>query len=143
MNTGSSGHGPRCVICQRFFTPDPRQGDRQKLCGRKECRRQYKSQWQRDEYARNAKFRGKVTERVRRWRWNHPAYWRSADAASGVDPPLVASLQQVSDTVVRLEHAVNGLASHATGCRNREELHEVLSRCVERGRQVLQQGLSL
>ena len=142
MRTDSGGHGPRCEICQRFFTPDLRLGDRQKLCGRQECRQRYKSRWQRDEYGRNAKFRAKVKDRVRRWRWNHPRYWKGADAVSGVDPPVVAALEQVSATVVRLEHTLNGLASHTTGCRNREELSEVLARCVERGRQVLQQGLS-
>ena len=142
MDKDSAGHGPQCAICRQFFTPHLRLGDRQKLCGRKECRQQYKNQWQREEYAQNASFRAKVISRVRRWRWNHPGYWRGADTASGVDPPMMAALQQVTDTVVRLEHTVNALALHTTGCRDREELGEMLARCVERGRQVLQQGLS-
>ncbi len=29
----------RCLFCGRYFTPDYRVGDRQKSCGRPECRR--------------------------------------------------------------------------------------------------------
>jgi len=126
----------RCAVCQRFFTPNPRLGDRQKLCGRKTCRQQYKNQWQRDEYVKNSRFRRNVFRRVRRWRWNHPGYSRRK-GQSGSDPPVSAVLREVSESVLRLEFAVNGLASHTSGCRDREELRAVLARCVERGREVL------
>jgi hypothetical protein len=139
MGTDSGAHDRRCAVCQRFFTPNPRLGDRQRLCGRKACRQQYKNQWQRGEYARNAQFRQKVFVRVRRWRWNHPGYSQRV-ACSGVDPPVSAVVREVSDTVLRLEYAVNGLASHTTGCRDREELRHVLARCVERGREVMDPG---
>ena len=30
-----------CKICRKWFLPHPRQGDRQKTCGRPECQREY------------------------------------------------------------------------------------------------------
>jgi len=30
-----------CRICRKWFTPDPRPGDRQKTCGKEECKRKW------------------------------------------------------------------------------------------------------
>jgi len=70
MDKDGEGHGPRCKICQRFFTPDPRQGDRQVCCGRESCRREYKKLWRQRKYQNNGDFRHQEKSRVRRWRWN-------------------------------------------------------------------------
>lgn len=67
----------RCVVCHRGFDPDPRVGERQKVCEREECR----------------KTRRKGSQAG--WRSAHPGYfiaWRAkrranAAASGPVDPP--------------------------------------------------------
>jgi len=67
----------RCVVCHHGFDPDPRVGQRQKTCGRAECRKVRREDSQ------------------ARWRSSHPGYfiaWRAkrrakAAASEPVDPP--------------------------------------------------------
>lgn len=139
MDRDDNGHGPRCMICQRFFTPDPRQGARQKCCGREPCRREYKKLWRQKKYTGNEGFRRKEKTRVRRWRWNHPGYWRRPKTGPGVDADAaqVSEVQAVLGTVVRLEQTVAGLISETSGCRDRDALECFTVRCTERGQRLL------
>lgn len=137
MATGSYGHGSKCVICGRFFTPDPRLGARQKCCGRPRCRQEYKNRWQKAKYDRDGKFRTAVKGRIRRWRWNRSHGRAGQEPGSGAGPPGTAALARVAGSVTVLEQTVAGLLSHGTGCRNAEELRPLLLRCAERGREVL------
>ena len=124
-------HGPRCPICQKFFMPDARQGDGQKLCGRAPCRQEYKNQWQRQKYASNLpRSRAAVRTRVRRHRWNRRG---KANAA----PAVAVDVSGMVEALVRLEATLTGLAAHTMGCRNGAELGLVLSRCLDRGRDML------
>ena len=142
MDTGGSGHGPRCVVCAKFFTPDPRLGERQQCCGRPECRQKYKNRWQQAKYAKDVKFRDAVKARVRLWRWNARGGVGGKGPESGAGPPAAASeLAGVRSSVALLEQMVAGWVSHSTGCRNEAELRPLLGRCAERGREVL--GLNL
>jgi len=69
MDKTGEGHSRRrCVICQRYFTPDPRQGERQKCCGDARCRREYKKLWRQEKYENSKAFRRKEKIRVGRWR---------------------------------------------------------------------------
>lgn len=139
MDTGSCGHGPRCVVCERFFTPHPRLGARQKCCGRPGCRQQYKNRWQKAKYCQDAEFCRQVKGRVRRWRWNRKGGGRGGEEPdSGAGPPAAAvDLARVSGSLALLEQTLAGLLSHSTGCRKGEELRPLLVRCAERGREVL------
>lgn len=70
----------RCVSCGRFFRPDNRAGNRQKCCGRAECRKKYqKAKQQKWRKANPEYFRGR-SEYVKNWRKNNPGYqkrWRA------------------------------------------------------------------
>lgn len=143
MDTGSCGHGPQCVICGRFFTPHPRLGERQKCCGRPECRQEYKNRWQKAKYSQDAEFCRRAKGRVRRWRWNRKGGdGGGKEPGSGAGPPTeAADLARVSSSVALLEQTLAGLLSQSTGCRREEELRPLLVRCAARGREVL--GLEL
>ena len=134
MAESGESHGPRCMICQRFFTPDPRQGDAQKLCGRKACRQQYKNQWQRRKYASDlSRSRAAVRIRVRRHRWNKGGGRRAG-------PVVRDDRWDVAEAVLRLDATVKGLAARTTRCRSVEELSVVLASCLDEGRQILSAG---
>jgi len=102
MDKDGKGHGPRCVICQRSFTPDPRQGDRQKCCGDAPCRREYKKLWRQEKYVSNNGFRRKEKSRVRRWRWNNPGYWKQPKAGPRAEAATASDVLAVVGTVTRL-----------------------------------------
>ena len=60
--------GTRCQFCGRFFMPDYRVGERQKVCGRAECRRARKRLAQQSWCAKNpGYFRGRYPY-VKEWR---------------------------------------------------------------------------
>ena len=54
------GERRRCPYCKRLYLPNPRVGDRQRTCGREECRKQHKCQYDAD------------------WRKKHPEYFRGS-----------------------------------------------------------------
>ena len=133
MGKDGEGHGPRCKICQRFFTPDPRQGDRQRCCGGKPCRQEYKNLWQREKYARDLpRARAAVGVRVRRHRWNTRGKKRFKDD-SAITPATLGDLSDVTEAVIGLEATVNGLAARATNCGSDSELFRILAKCREHG----------
>jgi len=54
---GMGGKKRPCSVCRRWFMPDPRVGERQKTCGRPECRESHRARTQ------------------RKWRRRNPDYW--------------------------------------------------------------------
>ncbi len=76
MDKSGKGHGPRCMICRKFFTPNPRLGDRQRCCGEKKCRQEYKNQWQREKYKSDMQYRR--PGRIRRPITREPGFPRQA-----------------------------------------------------------------
>ena len=77
----------RCPFCRRWFHPHPRLKQRQKTCGRPECRQQQKrksnQKWRskhpdyfRGTYARQKEKYGTRAEEKRRYREQHPDYVR-------------------------------------------------------------------
>jgi len=137
MGRKGSGHGPRCEICGEFFTPDPRQCGQQRLCGKKSCRQEYKKRWQRNKYHADREYRKSEKQRVKKWRSEHPGYWKGPGRVSGADPPVDALIGAVTAEIARVEETLNGLASHTAGCGDSEQLRELLTRCRERGREVM------
>lgn len=134
----ASDHGPQCPFCGRFFTPNPRCGDRQVCCGRKRCRGEYKRRWRQQKYADDEAFREQEKTRVGEWREEHPEYWKRGGASASSDPPAVEGA--VEEQMVRLEAVVSGLVLHTVGCRDREGLQLLLSDFAHHGRSVLASG---
>lgn len=77
----------RCSFCRRWFHPHPRLKQRQKTCGRRDCRRKQKrksdQQWRtehpeyfRDTYALQKEKYGTRAGYKRRYRQQHPDYVR-------------------------------------------------------------------
>ena len=77
----------RCPFCRRWFHPHPRLKQRQKTCGRSECRQQQKRKsnvkWRsehpdyfRGTYAMQKEKYGTRAEEKRRYREQHPDYVR-------------------------------------------------------------------
>jgi hypothetical protein len=135
----SPDHGPQCPFCGRFFTPNPRCGDRKQVCcGRLRCRREYKRRWRQQKYAEDEEFREKEKTRVSEWREEHPEYWKRGDASSSSDPPAVEGA--VEQQMARLEEVVSGLVLHTVGCRDGEGLKLILSDFAYQGRAMLAAG---
>ena len=77
----------RCPFCRRWFHPHPRLKQRQKACGRPECRqkqkRRFNQQWRaknadyfRGTYSRQKAKYGTRADHKRRYRQQHPDYVR-------------------------------------------------------------------
>lgn len=77
----------RCPFCRRWYHPHPRLKQRQKTCGRPECRRQQKQksnqQWRAknpdyfcDTYAHQKEKYGTRADYMRLYRQQHPDYVR-------------------------------------------------------------------
>ena len=66
----------KCAFCGKLFIPDPRVGDRQKACSRKECRRQRKALAQKRWVEKNPEYFCGRYENTRAWLEQHPGYLR-------------------------------------------------------------------
>lgn len=76
METNANIKQKNCVYCGRFFKPDQRVGDRQKICKEKECQTRRKKESQKKWVDANAGyFEGRYTY-VREWRRRNPDYQR-------------------------------------------------------------------
>jgi hypothetical protein len=116
----------RCPFCRRWFHPHPRLKQRQKTCGRPECRRKQKQKFNQHWRAKNPNyFRGAYSslqkekygtraDAKRRYRQQHPDYVRRNAAfvrkcrqklrqapvsPTSSDPPLTAGAEKTSDQV--------------------------------------------
>jgi hypothetical protein len=115
----------RCPFCRRWFHPHLRLKQRQKTCGRLECRRQQKQkfnqQWRmenpdyfRGVYPQQKEKYGTRADYMRRYRQQHPDYvrrnaayvrkWRqqlrpAAVSCTSSDPPLNTGAEKPPDQV--------------------------------------------
>src|SRR4030043_2141939 len=72
----TKGQQKRCVYCGRYFRPDKRIGDRQKVCKDKACQARRKKDSQRRWLESNpGYFKGRY-DFVKQWRVEHPDYQR-------------------------------------------------------------------
>ena len=77
----------KCLNCKELFLPDYRSGQRQRYCPKAGCRKASKRASQRawlatpenQDYFRDAQ----NAERVRRWRKEHPDYWKNTTRHRG------------------------------------------------------------
>lgn len=83
-----------CPHCQKCFRPDARNRHHQVFCSQPACRQRSKALsqerwWQKS--ANTGYFGGpEQTERVRRWRAEHPGYWRKKARPVAPDAPPLA-----------------------------------------------------
>lgn len=64
-----------CFHCRCDFVPSPRVKN-QRYCGKEDCRRAWKRDWQRQKMAKDAEYRANQERAQRAWRKRHPDYWR-------------------------------------------------------------------
>ena len=66
-----------CEICHIAFTPDPRVGERQRVCRERRCQRERKRRAQKNWLAKNPDaFRGRYPK-LQQWLANHPGYLKN------------------------------------------------------------------
>ena len=141
------GSKAKCLNCKEFYCPDYRNRERQRFCGKAQCRKASKTQsqglWLEQPENQNY-FRGtENTARVQRWRKEHPGYWRSKSPApealqgactvplqetcfmqSVEDQPLTSSLPAfaLQDGCLMQPAVLVGLISLLTGSALQEDI---------------------
>jgi hypothetical protein len=66
----------RCAGCHKLFRPRP-QCPEQGFCSAPACQRERKRRWQKAKRAADADYRDNDVQASRRWRDQHPGYWRA------------------------------------------------------------------
>ncbi len=81
-----------CEVCHRDFIPDPRVGQRQRVCGNLSCKRERKRRAQQSWLQRNPHyFKGRYPY-LKGWLHNHPDYlknYRARRRAFPIQPPRI------------------------------------------------------
>ena len=148
----------KCLHCERFFLPDPRNRHHQRYCGEKECRRVSKAASQRRWKSRpeNADyFRGAdAVARVQAWRKAHPGYWKRSKQKRSValqdllnaqpTPPQQAANQ---DGTIALQDlwqgqppVLIGLIAHLSGVALQEDIAAITGRLIAKGQALMGQN---
>lgn len=146
----------KCRCCSQMFVPDPRNADRQHYCSEPACRNASKAAAQRRWLSKDGngdRFRGpSEVDRVRRWRQEHPGYWRKKDPASQSTQPAenqTANADQSSCNVPRSlprtlqddcltqDPVVIGLISMFTGSTLQDDIAATTRQLLLRGRNIL------
>ena len=150
----------KCLHCEKFFVPDPRNRHHQRHCRKPECRKASKRasqrRWRRQP-ANAGYFRGRSeVERVRAWRRAHPGYWRRPrrEKPDALQDLLIAqSPQQQKDVrqdggVALQDHwqtqppVVIGLIAHLTGSALQEDIASMTGRLIAKGQALMGQKTS-
>jgi hypothetical protein len=66
----------RCVVCHRWYEPDPRIGEDQLACGREECRKERKAEYDREWRKSNPGYGSGQKVKQQAWAKANPNYWR-------------------------------------------------------------------
>jgi len=67
----------RCQFCGKYFRPHPRAGNRQKCCGRAECRKKYQKEYRKTWKDKNPDyFKGRYPE-LKAWMDKNPGYLKT------------------------------------------------------------------
>lgn len=67
--------GQVCPHCGCTFVPSPRVKN-QRYCGKADCRRAWKREWQRDKKKKDAEYRANQKSAQQAWQKQHPDYWQ-------------------------------------------------------------------
>jgi hypothetical protein len=65
----------RCEHCGERFIPRPNVGC-QRYCSKDECQRARRNKWRKRKLRTDAEYRGNQHDAQKRWRENHPEYWK-------------------------------------------------------------------
>ncbi|OVE73395.1 hypothetical protein BVX93_01770 [bacterium B13(2017)] len=88
-----------CIICGRFFRPDPRVKDRQKSCKRNQCQRLRKKKSQESWFLKNKDYFQDRYDYVKTWREKHPNYqqqWRKRQREIQDEIPTLTPLKTIT-----------------------------------------------
>lgn len=96
----------RCRFCQRQFEPS-RFHLEQIACSDKACQQQRRSQNRSRKLALDAEYRQVCRDSARKWRANHPGYWKRYRAAKPRSAERNRSQQQQRDLRQRLADLAN------------------------------------
>jgi hypothetical protein len=147
----------KCLHCQKFFVPDPRNRGHQRYCGKPQCREASKRASQRRWRGRpeNAEyFRGpSEVARVQAWRRAHPGYWRRrkrkdedalqdlliTQSSEGQADPKQDGGIALQDHWQRQAPVVIGLIAHLTGSALQEDIASMTGRLIAKGQALMGQ----
>lgn len=143
----------RCRNCRRLFIPDPRNRNRQKYCGKTECRKASKSASQKKWFNKPENkdyFRGSANvDRVREWRKQNPGYWKRSKRSVALQDPLTGQPPEykedkcqvansaLQDLLNRQPTVMIGLISNFIGSALQDDIAETLYRMQQSGQDIL------
>lgn len=146
----------KCLCCRKVFTPDYRNGYRQRYCSSPACRQAShlasQRQWRRQPENRDVVRGPHEVERVQEWRRLHPGYWKRKStpvlAAQPIDPqpPTIPQssrnvpptpLLPLQDVCLAQNPAFVGLISLVTGSTLQEDIAATTRQLLLRGRNIL------
>ena len=96
----------QCCFCQRQFTPS-RFHPEQTACSAKSCQQQRRSRTRKRQLASDTEYRQVCRDSARKWRANHPHYWKQYRAANPGSVAQNRDHQQRRDQRRRLAHLAN------------------------------------
>jgi hypothetical protein len=142
----------KCPYCNRLFSPDARNGSRQKFCCRTpECRKASKKDSQKRWFEKPENqdyFRGSQhVQRVQEWRKNHPGYWRKKSCINPEplqdilmsehieNKPDIAKLENsaLQDIINAQPVVILGLISNITGIALQDDMVATIRRLLQLG----------
>ncbi len=139
----------RCAHCGHAFSVNPRLGRRHRYCAKPECqgvrRNANRRRWLKRNGGRGYYTGPANTERVRRWRDAHPAYWRRETRLR--QPKLGAALSKRFAAVLKLvalQDSIDsplalkiGIISEMTGATLQDSIAREMRRLMLRGHAIL------
>jgi len=151
----------KCLFCETFFLPDPRNRKHQKYCSAAACRKASKAASRRAWLAKPENqdyFRGpENVARVQAWRAAHPGYWRRSEGKGAVVPAAAVALQDLcpaqtveiagdlqiappsalQDLLLDQPAVLIGFIAHVTGSALQDEIARSTRRLLELGHDIL------
>ena len=145
----------KCRHCNRLFIPDPRSKDRQHYCRQPACRKASKADSQHrwlQKPENRGYFRGPDhVARVRRWRAEHPGYWRRKPkrGSGALQDPLIAQAVEINtdkvdfaqnalqDLLMAQPSVIIGLVAQLTGCALQDDIVMAVRRMQQFGDDIL------
>ncbi len=153
-----------CLCCNELFIPDARNRHHQQYCDKPECRnaskRAAQQRWLNSSKAEGY-FSGEYNvNRVRKWRKEHPGYWKRKKAQCTED---VVALQDISnvqvtenktDKEISQKHALQdicfvqpaliiGLIANLTGSTLQDDIAATSRRFIDFGRDILGKAMPI
>ena len=95
-----------CPFCQQQFAPS-RFRPEQTACRAEACQRQRRYQNRKRKLALDPEYRQVCRDSARKWRANHPGYWKAYRAARPQSVERNRTQQQLRDLRQRLNHLAN------------------------------------